>query len=390
MQTKRGNPDFLLLFMTLALVGFGFVMVFSASSIIAIQKYGDMWYFTRRQAMWIGLGLFAMSVLMNIPYQKYQKWSVWLAGGSLLLLTLVLIPSLGIEVNGARSWIGTDAFRMQPSEFAKLGLILYLAALISKKDEQFRDFKKGLLPAILVTAIFALLIAAEPDLGTAMILTGTALCVIISGGANLKHLFYIGTPIVLGIGIFALTFPHVIGRLTSFLNPWEDPYETGFNLIQSLYAFGHGGITGVGFGRSIQKYQYLPYPHNDFIFSVIAEELGFIGVCFIFFLYLLLIWRILFICLRMRDTFCTLVGVGIASMIGIQTFVNIGGVSGAIPISGVTLPFISYGGSSMLACLMGIGIILSISREVNRRKLKEEKSQGQPARKAASQGTARI
>jgi cell division protein FtsW len=385
MQKKRGNPDFLLLFTTLALVGFGLVMVFSASSIIAMQKYDDMWYFTRRQAVWIGLGLVAMSVLMNIPYQKYQKWFLWVAGGSLLLLILVLIPPLGIKVNGARSWIGTDAFRFQPSELAKLGLILYLAALISKKGERFRDFKKGLLPAVLVTSLFVLLIAAEPDLGTAMILTGTALCIIVSGGANLKHLFYIGTPIVLGLGILALTFGHVLDRLTSFLNPWADPYRTGFNLIQSLYAFGNGGITGVGFGRSIQKYQYLPYPHNDFIFSVIAEELGFIGVCFVFFLYLLLIWRILVICLRMRDPFCTLVGVGIASMISIQTFVNIGGVSGTIPISGVTLPFISYGGSSMLVCLMGIGIILSISREVNRRKLQEERTPGQASRKRTVQ-----
>lgn len=389
MQKKRGNPDFLLLFTTLALVGFGLVMVFSASSIIAMQKYDDMWYFTRRQAMWVGLGLVAMSVLMNIPYQKYQKWFLWIAGVSLLLLFLVLIPPLGIKVNGARSWIGTDAFRFQPSEFAKLGLILYLAALISKKGERFRDFKKGLLPAILVTSLFALLIAAEPDLGTATILTGTALCIMISGGANLKHLFYIGTPIVLGMGVLALTFGHVLDRLTSFLNPWADPYDTGFNLIQSLYAFGNGGITGVGFGRSIQKYQYLPYPHNDFIFSVIAEELGFIGVCFVFFLYLLLIWRILIICLRMRDTFCTLVGVGIASMISIQTFVNIGGVSGTIPISGVTLPFISYGGSSMLVCLMGIGIILSISREVNRRKLQEEKAPGQTGRKRTFQTVTR-
>lgn len=368
MQTKRGNPDFFLLFLTLALVGFGLVMVFSASSIIALQDYGDLWYYTRRQAMWILIGLVAMAVLMNIHYRRYQKWFVWLAGLSLLLLVLVLLPFIGIKVNGARSWLGIGGFRMQPAEFAKLALILYLAALISKKGEQFRDFKKGLLPAIIVTAFFAFLIALQPDFGTAAILIGVALCVIICGGANLKHLSLIGSVIVLGMGLLALNFSHVSKRLSSFLNPWADPYGAGFHLIQSYYAFGHGGITGVGFGRSIQKYEYLPHPHNDFIFSIIAEELGFVGVCFILFVYLLLIWRILYLCQSVREPFCTLVGVGIASMIGIQAFINIGGASGIIPISGVPLPLISYGGSSMLVTLMGIGIVLSISREVNRRK----------------------
>jgi len=368
MQTKRGNPDFFLLFLTLALVGFGLVMVLSASSIIALQDYGDLWYYTRRQAMWILIGLVAMAVLMNIHYRRYQKWFVWLAGLSLLLLVLVLLPFIGIKVHGARSWLGIGGFRMQPAEFAKLALILYLAALISKKGEQFRDFKKGLLPAIIVTAFFAFLIALQPDFGTAAILIGVALCVIICGGANLKHLSLIGSVIVLGMGLLALNFSHVSKRLSSFLNPWADPYGAGFHLIQSYYAFGHGGITGVGFGRSIQKYEYLPHPHNDFIFSIIAEELGFVGVCFILFVYLLLIWRILYLCQSVREPFCTLVGVGIASMIGIQAFINIGGASGIIPISGVPLPLISYGGSSMLVTLMGIGIVLSISREVNRRK----------------------
>lgn len=380
MQTKRGNPDFFLLFVTLVLVGFGLVMVLSASSIIALQKYGDMWYFTRRQAIWILLGLFAMGVLMNIPYVKFQKWFLWLTLASLLLLILVLIPFFGIKVSGARSWLGTDSFRIQPSEFAKLAIILYLSALISKKGEQFRDFKKGLFPAMTVTALFALLIALQPDFGTAAILTGIALAVIVAGGANLKHLFVIGTPVLLGMGLLALKFPHVIQRLTSFHDPWSDPYGAGFHLIQSYYAFGHGGITGVGFGRSIQKYEYLPHPHNDFIFSVIAEELGFIGVCFVIFLYMLLIWRILFLCQRMRESFCTLVGVGVTSMIGIQAFINIGGASGVIPISGVPLPLISYGGSSMLVTLMGIGIILSISREVNRRKAVQAKPKSQASR----------
>jgi len=369
MQTKRGNPDFFLLFLTLVLVGFGLIMVLSASSIMALQDYGDMWYFTRRQAIWIILGLVALGVLMNIPYVKFQKWFLILTLGNLLLLLLVLIPGIGIQVYGARSWLGTGSFRLQPAEFAKLTLILYLAALISKKGEQIRDFKKGLAPAIVVTAIFALLIAAQPDFGTAAIVTGIALCVIVCGGANLKHMLFIGTGIVMCMGAFALSFPHVLRRLNSYLDPWSDPYNTGFHLIQSFYAFGHGGITGVGFGRSIQKYEYLPHPHNDFIFSIIAEEFGFIGVCFVLFLYTVLIWRILYLCHQMRESFCTLVGVGIASMIGIQAFINIGGASGLIPISGVPLPLISYGGSSMLATLMGIGIALSISREVNRRKI---------------------
>lgn len=373
MQTQRGNPDFFLLFLTLVLVGFGLVMVLSASSIKALQEYGDMWYFTRRQAIWILIGLTAMGVLMNIPYAKFQKWFLLLTGISLLLLVLVLIPPIGIKVSGARSWLGIGGFRLQPAELAKLAIILYLATLISKKGEQFRDFKRGLLPAIVVTAIFAGLIAAQPDFGTAAILTGIALCIIVCGGANLKHLFFLSLPLALAIGLYALTHAHVIKRLTSYLDPWADPYGSGFHLIQSYYAFGHGGVTGVGFGRSIQKYEYLPHPHNDFIFSIIAEELGFIGVCFVFFMYMLLIWRIIVVCQKMREPFCTLFGIGVAGMIGIQGFINIGGASGLIPISGVPLPLISYGGSSLLVTLMGIGIVLSISREVNRRAKAAEK-----------------
>ncbi|OJF16821.1 MAG: cell division protein FtsW, partial [Bacillaceae bacterium G1] len=355
------------------LVGFGLVMVLSASSIMALQDYGDMWYFTRRQAVWIALGLFVMGVLMNIPYVKFQKWFLLLTGISFLLLVLVLIPPIGIKVSGARSWLGIGGFRLQPAEFAKLALILYLATLISKKGEQFRDFKRGLAPAITVTGIFAAVIAAQPDFGTAAILTGIALCVIICGGANLKHLFFLSVPLLGGMAVYALTHSHVMQRLTSFLNPWADPYGAGFHLIQSYYAFGHGGVTGVGFGRSFQKYEYLPHPHNDFIFAIIAEELGFVGVCFVFFLYILLIWRIIVVCQRMREPFCTLFGIGVASLIGIQAFINIGGACGLIPISGVPLPLISYGGSSMLATLMGIGIVLSISREANRRAMANEK-----------------
>jgi cell division protein FtsW len=362
----RGTPDFLLLFLTLALVGFGIIMVFSASSIQAFWQFGDSWYVAKKQIVWACIGLVAMLFTMNLPYTMYKRIYVLIGIGSLLLLLTVFIPGIGVEVNGAKGWISIGDQRLQPAEFAKLGLVIYLSAVISHKGERIRQFSHGLVPLLIIIGLFVIIIILQNDFGSAAILLGTSLIVVICGGARIIHvvgLFLLALPFLI---IFIVSAPYRLNRILSFLDPWAYPDTSGYHLIQSLYAIAHGKITGVGLGQSIQKYHYLPFPQTDFIFSIIAEELGFIGSVIFILAYLLLLWRALLISLQAKDTFASLVGIGVVSGIGIQAVINIGGVTGTIPITGVPLPLISYGGSSLLVTMIGIGMLLGISREVNR------------------------
>jgi cell division protein FtsW len=369
---QRGTPDFILLALTIILLGFGIVMVYSSSLAFAALKFDDSLFLTKRQIMWAILGTAGMLFLMNIHYAKLKKGFIPFFMLVVILLFVVLFRD---PVNGARSWIGIGSIGLQPSEFAKLGIILYLAALIHKKGEKFRDFHKGLLPVLIIVGFVAGLIMLQPDLGTMVIFLFCALVVIVVGGANLKHLFFSSVIVTFFVGFFVsiyllftdpLDYGYRVNRITSYLDPWADPLGSGFHLIQSYYALGHGGITGAGFGQGIQKLHYLPEAYNDFIFSIIGEELGFIGSTLFLITFLCLLWRALIISLRCPDTYGTLVGIGIVGMLGFQALINIGGVTGAIPITGVPLPFISYGGSSLLGCMISMGILLSISRENNR------------------------
>jgi cell division protein FtsW len=373
---QRGTPDFLLLILTLVLVGFGLIMVFSSSSSMAVTNpnyNNDALYFVKRQLMWVGLGGFIMLVLMNIHFQKYKKLFMLFFVGTLFLLFLV--PIVGVVRNGAKSWLGIGSFGVQPTEFAKLAIILYLAAIIAKKDEKFREFKKGLLPVMIVVGFFAFLIMLQPDFGSCAILVMCASAIVIAGGSNLKHIL-LSSGVLLGLALLGTSvymlfnpgssFGYRGARFTSFMNPLADPQGTGYQLNRSLEAFGHGGFLGAGLGHSVQKLFYLPFAYNDFIFAVIGEELGFLGTTIFILFYICFLWRALIVSLRCPDIYGTLVGIGLVSLISIQALINMGGVSGAIPITGVTLPFISYGGSSMLTLLTGMGILLSISREYNR------------------------
>lgn len=372
---SRGRPDFLLLIMTLLLVGFGLVMVFSASSGIAVvsPKFGnDALYFTKRQLAWAGLGIFVMFVLMNLRYQVYKR-------GFLLffipvMIMLALVPFVSEPINGARSWFGIGSLGIQPTEPAKLALILYLGALIAKKGEKFRDFKKGLLPVLIIISVICGLIMLQPDLGSCLVLAACASVMILAGGANLKQVFltgiiaavFIAVVVSISMAIDKTPWIYRIDRFTSFMDPVAHAQNGSWQLVSSLQALGHGGLTGAGFGESVQKLHYLTYAYNDFIFSIIAEEFGFVGSAIFLMFYLLFLWRGLIIALRCPDHYGTVVGVGIVGLIAIQAFINIGGVTATIPITGVTLPFISYGGSSLLVCLMCMGVLLSISRESNR------------------------
>jgi cell division protein FtsW len=380
MQT-RGRPDFPILLLTFFLVGFGIVIVYSASSIFSLHKYGTDTYFVNKQIIWAIIGLLCMLFTMNVPYTFYKKNFVLIALVCLFLLLAVLIPGIGVVRNNARSWINLGIGLLQPAEFAKLAIIIYLSALIAKKGDKIHDFKKGFLPAMIVVGLFAGIIAIQPDFGSAAILTLTAISVVIAGGASTKHLLSVGIPFGIAGFLFVFTSEYRWERLQTFRDPWADELDSGFQLIHSYFALAHGGITGAGFGKSIEKYLYLPEAQTDFIFSIMAEELGFLGAVLFLIVYLCFLWRILIVTLRVKDSFATLVGIGVASMIFIQAFINIGGVTGLIPITGVPLPFISYGGSSLLLNMISIGIILSISRENYKQTIQKLTADQQPTTK---------
>ncbi|KTD87947.1 putative lipid II flippase FtsW [Paenibacillus etheri] len=379
---KRGTPDFQLLILTLLLVGFGLVMVFSASSslTLASSKFGnDPLYFMKRQMIWIVLGIVVMFTAMNIHYSKFKKWYVPIF---IITVILLLIVAFSERINGAKSWLSIGTLGIQPTELAKISIILYLSALITKKGERFRDFRTGYIPVMVIVGIVAGLIMMQPDLGSCLILVATSGLVIYAGGASMKHILGSIALLVLGVGIVmgakaaidslspatdkvAANQDYRKGRIQAFIDPYQDAEGEGYNIIQSLTALGQGGVSGSGFGKSIQKLDYLKYPYTDFIFPVIGEEFGFIGTALFLMLYLYFIWRGILIALRCKDPFGTLVGIGIMGLIAIQAFVNIGGVTKTIPLTGVTLPFISYGGSSLLVSMLSMGIMLSISRETN-------------------------
>ncbi|MBY3620407.1 putative lipid II flippase FtsW [Acinetobacter sp. CUI P1] len=379
---KRGTPDFQLLILTLLLVGFGLVMVFSASSslTLASSKFSnDPLYFMKRQMIWIVLGIVVMFTAMNIHYSKFKKWYVPIF---IITVILLLFVAFSERINGAKSWLSIGKLGIQPTELAKISIILYLSALITKKGERFRDFRTGYIPVMVIVGIVAGLIMMQPDLGSCLILVATSGLVIYAGGASMKHILGSIALLVLGVGIVlgakaaidslspasdkvAATQDYRKGRIQAFLDPYQDAEGEGYNIIQSLTALGQGGVSGSGFGKSIQKLDYLKYPYTDFIFPVIGEEFGFVGTALFLMLYLYFIWRGILIALRCKDPFGTLVGIGIMGLIAIQAFVNIGGVTKTIPLTGVTLPFISYGGSSLLVSMLSMGIMLSISRETN-------------------------
>ncbi|MCM3171222.1 MULTISPECIES: putative lipid II flippase FtsW [unclassified Paenibacillus] len=395
-KTKRGTPDFQLLILTLLLVGFGLVMVFSSSSSIAIASErfnNDPLFFTKKQLMWALIGVVGMFFAMNIRFNKYKKLYAPFFLFTTVMLLLVLIS--GKVLNGARSWIHIFGFSVQPAEFAKIAIILYLAALITKKGERFRDLKTGYFPVLIIVGFIAGLIMLQPDFGTCFILVSTCGLVIYAGGASMKHIMGSILLVVLGgalaFGANALfssmSSPddatstiteakanYKIGRIQAFLNPLSDPTDGSLNLYRSLVAIGDGGITGSGVGQGTIKLHYLPNAYNDFIFSVIGEELGFLGSTLFLLVYLYFIWRGIIVSLRCPDPFGTLVGIGIMGLIAIQAFINIGGVTQTIPVTGVTLPFISYGGTSLFVMMVAMGIVLSISRTNNLDVIKEEKT----------------
>lgn len=362
MSKMRSFPDPWILVSTLIILTFGVVMVYSASAVLAFHDYGDYFYYLKRQLIFALLGVAAMFVTMNVDYWVWKKYAKVGLIVCFALLVIVLIPGIGVVRGGARSWLGIGSFGIQPSEFMKLGMIVFLAKLLSEEQSKITQFTRGLLPALGLIGVAFGMIMLQPDLGTGAVLVGASLLIIYTAGARLSHLAYLGLVGLAGfVGLIAAA-PYRLQRITAFLDPWKDPLGAGYQSIQSLYAIGPGGLAGLGLGMSRQKYSYLPEPQTDFIFSIIAEELGFIGGATILLLFTLLVWRGMRTAITAPDTFGSLLAVGIVGMVAVQVIINIGVVIGMFPVTGITLPLISAGGSSLTLMLTAIGVLLNISR----------------------------
>jgi cell division protein FtsW len=359
---KKSTPDFLLIILTFSLLAIGLIMVYSASAIWAEYRFHDSFFFAKRQLLFAGVGIIAMFVIMNIDYWTWRDWSKALMIVCFVLLVLVLIPGVGMVRNGSRSWIGVGAFSIQPSEFMKLAMIAFLAKYLSENQKNITSFKRGLLPALTLLFIAFGMIMLQPDLGTGTVMVGTCIAMIFVAGARVSHFIGLGVLGLAGFAALVLSAPYRMKRITSFLNPWEDPLGSGFQIIQSLYAIGPGGLFGLGLGQSRQKFFYLPEPQTDFIFAILAEELGFIGGSLVLLLFSLLLWRGVRIALGAPDLYGSFLAIGIICMVAIQVMINIGVVTGLMPVTGITLPFLSYGGSSLTLMLMAIGVLLNISK----------------------------
>lgn len=365
-KSRMGKVDFILFTTILVLVSLGIIMVYSASSYSSLHSknynYDDM-YFLKKQGLWAIIGITFMVLAEKRDYHKLKK-----NAGPLIIITIILLFAVFAfpDNHGARRWIYLPGgASIQPSEIAKYVVVLFMAKSIEKKGEKIKTIRYGILPYIIVSGFFAGLVLAEKNLSIASVIMIVTLIVLFASGCKMSHIMGL-VLLVFAAGVtFTVTESYRMERLISFLDPWKDPKGDGYQLIQSLLALGSGGVLGMGIGQSRQKAYYIPEPHNDFIFSIIGEELGLIGCLFIICLFLTFIWRGIRTAVRAKDIFGTLLAVGITGVIAIQAIINVAVVTGSMPVTGVPLPFISYGGSSLVFNLIAMGVLLNISRQTN-------------------------
>jgi cell division protein FtsW len=358
--------DYLLLCGALALVALGLVMVASASITMADRELGQPFYYALRQAVYIGLGVVIGASLFRLPLTLLEQSGMVLLVGGMALLLAVLIPGIGHEVNGSIRWINTGLFRLQVSEPAKLMILIYLAGYLSRHGEELRTRLSGFIKPLMILGLAAFLLLLEPDFGATVVLTATAMGMIFIAGVRMWQFSGMLGIAALSLGGLAVSSPYRMERLTTFLNPWADPFDSGFQLTQSLIAIGRGEWLGVGLGASIQKLFYLPEAHTDFVFAVLAEEFGLLGVCTVIALYTLVVWRAFAIAgtaEKAGHAFASLLAHGLGIWIGLQAFINMGVNMGLLPTKGLTLPLMSYGGSSMVVMCAAITLLLRIDFE---------------------------
>jgi cell division protein FtsW len=360
-RSRMGEADFVLFATIMLLLAVGIIMVYSASSWTSAIRHNDDMYYLKRQLLWASFGIGAMCFTMGIDYHKIKKVTALLM---LLSIPLLLAVFAFEPVNGARRWIQLGFMSFQPSEITKYIVVLYMAKSLDYKGEKIQSFTYGILPYLLVSGFYAVLILLEKNLSIASVIMIVTLIVLFVAGAKASQLFGIVTPLVFAAGVVLIfSADYRRARLLNFLNPWKDASGKGYQLIQSLLALGSGGIWGLSLGQSRQKCYYMPEPHNDFIFSIIGEELGLIGCTFIIILFITFVWRGIRTAINAKDTYGTLLATGITSVIAVQAIINIAVVTGSMPVTGVPLPLISYGGSSLVFNMTAMGILLNISRQ---------------------------
>lgn len=366
-SASDGKPDYFLMGLIFLLCGFGLVMLSSASSVKAFREFEDSYYFVWQQfSRGFLIGLIFFYFLSKFDYRKWERFTIAFVGVSFLLLILVFIPGIGAQYGSARSWLNIAGFSVQPAEIVKLLLILSLAGWFSYRGKQANaDFWNGLIPFMVILGAVSGLIMLQPDLGTLMVVVTIAMTMYYIAGASIRHVVGL---LLLGVGAFGLAIiqaPYRAARLATFLNPELDPSGAGYHINQALLAVGSGGLFGLGFGQSRQKFAYLPEVMGDSIFAVIAEELGFILAASLVVIFILFAWRCIRLAKRVDDDYARLIVIGITSWISFQAFFNIGAMIGILPLTGIPLPFISFGGTALVATLAAGGILINISRHVD-------------------------
>src|SRR5215510_4689361 len=359
---RKLTPDLWLFALVLSLVSLGVVMVYSASAIMAADRFHDPLYFLKKQLFWAVLGVCALWFGMHFDYRRLERFVIPLLVVSFVLLVLVLLPPFGQEINGTRRWFRAGFASFQPVELAKFALVLYLASFLTRRQEVIRSFIQGLLPLLMMAGTLAGLTILQPDLGNSLALIILTLALAYLAGARPAHMLAVAAAALPVVVVLVAMKPYRWRRMVAFMNPWDDPQGSGFQIIQSFLALGSGGWLGLGLGESKQKLFYLPEPYTDFIFAIIGEELGLVGAVLVVALFALLIWRGLRIGLRAPDPFGSYLALGLTVMLATQTVVNLGVVMGALPTKGLPLPFISFGGSALLTTMFASGVLLNISQ----------------------------
>jgi cell division protein FtsW len=358
-------PDMWLLATVVVLVSIGVVMVYSASAIVAAERFDDPYAFLKKQLVWAALGGAGLWLALRMDYRKLERWAVPLLVLAGLLLVLVLVPPLGQSINGTRRWIRIAGLSFQPAELAKMALVVFLAAFIARRPEQLGDVRHGLAPPLIIAGAFAALVFGQPDMGNAVTLLALTFALLYLGGCRAKHLGLLLASAVPLLVVGIALAPYRLRRVTAFLDPWDDPRGSGFQIIQSWLALGGGGLLGRGIGDSRQKLFYLPEAHTDFIFAIIGEELGFVGALAVLSLFVVLVWRGVRIGIRTPEPFGAYLALGITVLLATQTIVNLGVVTGLLPTKGLPLPFISFGGSALVLTMVSTGILLNISQHAD-------------------------
>jgi cell division protein FtsW len=359
---RLGRPDYILLFILMALLSVGFVMVFSISPTLGLRSGGDGLYYLKRHFVYLIAGFAALVLGLKIDYLNLKKWAAPSMAAIVLLLSAVFIPGMGRSIGGAVRWLDISLLQFQPSEVAKFVVVIFLAATLSGAAAERGGLLKLLFTALAPVALVVLLILKQPDLGTAIVISATTFFVLIVAGIDSKYLMTLAGLGALSVLILSLTSTYRFKRIVAFINPWKEPLDLGFHIIQSLLAVGSGGLLGLGLGGSRQKFFYLPQHYSDFIFSILAEELGFIGAVGVVILFTLFIIRGIRIARFSSDRFAMLLSSGIVAWIGLQALINICVVLGIVPTTGIPLPFISFGGTALIVTMYSVGVLLNISK----------------------------